>query len=132
MFVARRWLLTGALLSGAVLGLAACSDGAAPATTEASSTSAAPVGARSSTLPSKPPASTTAQSTTTSTSTTTTTSSPEVGTRENPVALGSLAVVGEWMISVESITEDANEVVSNENSFNDPPIAGNPTPAGTE
>lgn len=48
-----------------------------------------------------------------------------VGTRDNPIAIGSRAAVGDWVISVESVLPNANEVVSNENQFNDPPAAGN-------
>ena len=46
------------------------------------------------------------------------------GTRENPVALGSAAQVGDWVIQVSSVSPDGADAVMAENQFNDPPAEG--------
>ncbi|HEX9644987.1 MAG TPA: hypothetical protein VGC11_13430 [Acidimicrobiia bacterium] len=48
----------------------------------------------------------------------------ELGARANPVPLGSPAQVGEWLVSVLSVTPNATEKVLAENQFNDPPEEG--------
>lgn len=48
----------------------------------------------------------------------------DVGSRGEPVALGSAAQVGDWVVSVVSVTPDGTDVVMAENQFNDPPVAG--------
>lgn len=46
------------------------------------------------------------------------------GTRTSPYPLGSVITDGDWQVTVNSVTADANDAVAAENSFNDPPPAG--------
>ncbi|MEO6349257.1 MAG: hypothetical protein ABIP53_01260 [Candidatus Limnocylindrales bacterium] len=46
------------------------------------------------------------------------------GTREEPLALGTEVVVGDWRVTVESVNTDAWAVVHAENQFNAPPAEG--------
>ncbi|WP_210748923.1 DUF4352 domain-containing protein [Nocardia vermiculata] len=46
------------------------------------------------------------------------------GTRTNPYPLGSTISGGDWKVTVNSVTPDANDAVAGENPFNDPPSAG--------
>ena len=46
------------------------------------------------------------------------------GTRTNPYPLGSVITDGDWQVTVNSVTPDANDAVDAENQFNDPPPAG--------
>jgi hypothetical protein len=55
---------------------------------------------------------------------TTTTEASEIGTRENPIALGTVQRVGGWNLRVLSFTENANDLVAAANQFNEPPPPG--------
>lgn len=46
------------------------------------------------------------------------------GTRTNPYPLGSVITDGDWQVTVNSVTTDANNAVAAENPFNDPPPPG--------
>lgn len=46
------------------------------------------------------------------------------GTRENPYPLGSVITDGDWQVTVNSVTPDANSAVAAENPFNEAPPAG--------
>lgn len=46
------------------------------------------------------------------------------GTRSNPVPLGTVVVVGDWELTVESVEPDATERVLAENQFNEGPAEG--------
>ncbi|MGW0177801.1 DUF4352 domain-containing protein [Nocardia sp. NPDC003345] len=50
--------------------------------------------------------------------------STDQGTRTNPYPLGSVITDGDWQVTVNSVTADANDAVATENSFNDPAPAG--------
>lgn len=47
-----------------------------------------------------------------------------VGTRDNPVPIGTAATVGKWEITVTAVNPNAADVVAAENQFNDPPAEG--------
>jgi hypothetical protein len=48
-----------------------------------------------------------------------------VGTRENPVPIGTPADIGDgWTLTVNEVTLDATALVTGENQFNDPPPEG--------
>lgn len=50
----------------------------------------------------------------------------QVGSRENPIPLGTEADTGgKWFVSVVDVIPDATELVLAENQFNDPPASGN-------
>jgi hypothetical protein len=49
---------------------------------------------------------------------------PEIGTRDNPIALGEMAQIGDWELRVVEIIPNATDVVLEENQFNDPPDEG--------
>ncbi|WP_182347764.1 DUF4352 domain-containing protein [Tomitella gaofuii] len=51
-------------------------------------------------------------------------SSADQGTRNNPYPLGSTISDGDWQVTVNSVTLDADDVVSAENPFNDAAAAG--------
>lgn len=46
------------------------------------------------------------------------------GTRTNPLPLNTTARIGDWEVTILSVTKDANEQVMAENQFNDPPAEG--------
>ncbi|WP_218581912.1 DUF4352 domain-containing protein [Nocardia cyriacigeorgica] len=46
------------------------------------------------------------------------------GTRDNPYPLGSVISEGDWQVTINSVTPNANDAVAAENSYNDPPPAG--------
>ncbi|WP_280447655.1 DUF4352 domain-containing protein [Nocardia cyriacigeorgica] len=46
------------------------------------------------------------------------------GTRSNPYPLGSVVTDGDWQVTVNSVTLNANDAVAAENSFNEPPPPG--------
>ncbi|MFG6445866.1 hypothetical protein ACFXQA_11415 [Microbacterium sp. P07] len=48
----------------------------------------------------------------------------EIGTRDNPAALGSTINGDEWTVVVNSFTPDANQAVAEANQFNEAPPAG--------
>lgn len=48
----------------------------------------------------------------------------EAGTRENPVAIGSVISSDDWSVTVDSYTTDGSAVVAAANQFNDPAPAG--------
>lgn len=48
----------------------------------------------------------------------------ELGTRDNPLAIGTQIEMGDWNLAVVSVDLDATEAVLAENSFNDPPAEG--------
>ena len=48
----------------------------------------------------------------------------EVGTRNNPVPIGTSRTIGDWEVSVVSVDLDAADAVAAENQFNDPPAEG--------
>lgn len=50
--------------------------------------------------------------------------SADQGTRTNPYPLGSVITEGDWQVTVNSVTPDANDAVAEANMFNDPPPAG--------
>ncbi len=45
--------------------------------------------------------------------------------REKPIPFGSAGVSGDYQISVIDVTPDGNDVIAEENQFNDPPAEGN-------
>lgn len=50
----------------------------------------------------------------------------QVGSREDPIPLGTEADTGgEWFVSVVDVIPDATDLVLTENQFNDPPASGN-------
>ena len=49
---------------------------------------------------------------------------PKVGTRQNPLPLGTAAAVGSWNLKVTSVNLNAAAEVAKENQFNDPPPPG--------
>lgn len=83
-----------------------------------------PISDTSTTTTVAPTTTTTSSSTTSSTTTTTTEAVIAVGSVDNPVALGSARLVGDWVIAVTSVDEDAESVVLDENPFNDPAAEG--------
>lgn len=52
------------------------------------------------------------------------TSGDEVGTRDNPAAIGDVLSAGDWEVVVNSFTRNATDQVMAANMFNDPPPAG--------
>jgi hypothetical protein len=48
----------------------------------------------------------------------------EVGTRENPVALGQQAEIDDWLVRVDQVVANANKQIAKANMFNDPPSPG--------
>ncbi|MBF6290184.1 DUF4352 domain-containing protein [Nocardia cyriacigeorgica] len=50
--------------------------------------------------------------------------STDQGTRANPYPLGSVITDGDWQVTVNSVTLNANDAVAAENPFNDPPPPG--------
>ncbi|QDQ97494.1 DUF4352 domain-containing protein [Tomitella fengzijianii] len=51
-------------------------------------------------------------------------SSSEQGTRGNPYPIGSTITDGDWQVTVNSVTLNADDAVTAENPFNDAPAAG--------
>ena len=47
-----------------------------------------------------------------------------LGTRDNPLDVGTRIEMGEWTLSVTDVTLDGTEQVMAENEFNDPPVEG--------
>lgn len=47
-----------------------------------------------------------------------------LGTRENPLDLGTTIEMGDWTLAVLDVTLDATDAVLEENEFNDPPADG--------
>ncbi|WP_280498654.1 DUF4352 domain-containing protein [Nocardia cyriacigeorgica] len=45
------------------------------------------------------------------------------GTRDNPYPLGSVITEGDWQVTINSVTPNANDAVAAENPYNDPPPA---------
>jgi hypothetical protein len=72
----------------------------------------------------EPETTTTEEPTTTTEEPTTTTEAPEIGTRTNPIPVGTPFDVGPWTITVVGFTENANDIVAGANQFNDPPRDG--------
>ncbi|MFM7061340.1 MAG: hypothetical protein ACKOZL_09165, partial [Actinomycetes bacterium] len=62
--------------------------------------------------------------TTTTEPPTTTTAAPTTGSRGAPLALGTVATLGDWEVAVIGFQVDANAAMRNENMFNDPAPAG--------
>lgn len=48
-----------------------------------------------------------------------------VGTRENPLPIGTTAKVGPWEVKITEVNLNANEAIASANDFNDPPGEGN-------
>ncbi|MCY4368856.1 MAG: hypothetical protein OXF41_05400 [bacterium] len=48
----------------------------------------------------------------------------DIGSRDNPISIGEVVSIGDWDISVLSVTPDAAELVASENQFNAPPAPG--------
>ncbi len=48
----------------------------------------------------------------------------DVGSRDNPVPIGTVVTVGDWDVAVVSVNPNAADVVAAENQFNDPPAEG--------
>lgn len=107
-----------------VLVAAACGDSApTPTVTAAPTTTTLAAGQRGPLGVAKVPTTTTSTTTTAAPATTTTTTTDavvQVGTVDNPVALGSSRLVGDWVITVKSVDTNAEAAVLNENPFNDP------------
>jgi len=94
--------------------LAAC--GSNKATIETAAPSTAPVNATA-----EPPTTTSRPTATAQPATAT----PKLGTRENPVAIGTIvAFTDGWKIKVVSAQPNANAAVAAENQFNKPPDSG--------
>ncbi len=47
-----------------------------------------------------------------------------LGTRDNPLAVGTTIEMGDWTLSVTEVSLDATDAVMGENEFNDPPVDG--------
>ena len=47
-----------------------------------------------------------------------------LGTRDNPLPVGTRLEMGDWTLAVTEVTLDATEQVMAENEFNDPPVRG--------
>ena len=47
-----------------------------------------------------------------------------LGTRDNPLDVGTRIEMGEWTLAVTEVDLDAEDVVLEENQFNDPPVDG--------
>lgn len=47
-----------------------------------------------------------------------------LGTRDNPLDVGTRIEMGDWTLAVTEVTVDATELVMDENEFNDPPAEG--------
>lgn len=47
------------------------------------------------------------------------------GTRANPYPIGTAITQGDWTVTINSVTLDANEAIAAENPYNDPPADGN-------
>ena len=47
-----------------------------------------------------------------------------LGTRDNPLAIGTRIEMGDWTLAVTEVTLDAIDMVMDENQFNDPPVEG--------
>ena len=47
-----------------------------------------------------------------------------LGTRDNPLPVGTRIEMGDWTLAVTEVTLDATEQVMAENEFNDPPVEG--------
>ena len=47
-----------------------------------------------------------------------------LGTRDNPLPVGTRIEMGDWTLAVTEVTLDATEQVMAENPFNDPPVEG--------
>ena len=50
--------------------------------------------------------------------------SAALGTRDNPLAVGTTIEMGDWTLSVTEVSLDATDAVMGENEFNDPPVDG--------
>lgn len=48
----------------------------------------------------------------------------DLGTRENPAPLGSVAKIGDWEISITKVNQNAAKLIAKENPFNEPPADG--------
>ena len=72
----------------------------------------------------EPATSTTATATQAPTTTTTEPPSSPLGSRNEPLPVGSVAQVGDWVIRVSSVTADGTDDVMAHNEFNDPPGTG--------
>ncbi len=48
-----------------------------------------------------------------------------VGTRQNPLPIGTTAKIGDWEVKVTEVNLDADELILATNEFNDPPSEGN-------
>ncbi len=108
---------------------AACGDAqpiptatAAPTSTTLATGQRAPLGVAK--IPTTTSSTIPPTSTSSSTTTTTTRAVIEAGTVDNPVALGSPSVVGDWIVTVVSVDTDAEAAVVDENPFNDPAAEG--------
>lgn len=47
-----------------------------------------------------------------------------IGTRQNPLPVGTTAKVGSWEVAVTEVNTNANDVVAQANTFNEPPVEG--------
>ncbi|HWK81109.1 MAG TPA: cupredoxin domain-containing protein [Thermomicrobiales bacterium] len=45
--------------------------------------------------------------------------------RKRPIPVGSIGLVGDYEVSVDNVTPNADDIIAAENQFNDPPAAGN-------
>ena len=50
--------------------------------------------------------------------------SAALGTRDNPLEVGTVIEMGDWTLSVTEVSLDATDAVMGENEFNDPPVDG--------
>ncbi|NND01711.1 MAG: hypothetical protein HKN91_02905 [Acidimicrobiia bacterium] len=111
-------------VSAAALAVAACGDGQpTPTATAVPTSTTLAVGQRAPLATTKVPAPTTSSPPTSTVPpvTTTTEAVVAVGTVDNPIAVGSANRVGDWVITVKSVDEDAAATVLNENPYNESP-----------
>lgn len=47
-----------------------------------------------------------------------------LGTRDNPLAIGTKIEMGDWKLAVKKVALDATDQIKKENQFNDPPAKG--------
>lgn len=119
--------LVAVLLSGCGLTVTRTAGSSGTASTNPATTTTSAANTSSSTTnESTTGSSETTETTETTAATTSTTEAPAgVGTRENPVPLGTTADVGDgWTMTVNSVNLDAADVIMEENSYIDPPPEG--------
>lgn len=52
------------------------------------------------------------------------TAEPELGTKDNPLPLGTSARIGDWEVTVTDVVLNANDLIASTNEFNEPPVEG--------